>query len=179
MLPANSNHEPAHASQEAVAAPAGEATASVSPANKSTAARKDVPNVEADTFPPRHTHPEVVSQDRGGGRDAAIAGTQAPPVDTPIRQDEPVDAAVDGPQTVDGRRNSETPGAGAPAAGGGAHNPTPPAVSGDATPIVRIKPTDLRPFCRHKADLTKCGGYGKTHCHECLVAHAEAEGFAA
>lgn len=48
---------------------------------KSTAARKDVPNVEADTFPPRHTHPQVVSQDRGG-RDAVIAGTQAPPVDT-------------------------------------------------------------------------------------------------
>jgi uncharacterized protein (UPF0335 family) len=48
---------------------------------ESTAALKEVPNVEADTFPTRHTHPEVVSQNIGG-RDAVVAGTQALPVDT-------------------------------------------------------------------------------------------------
>jgi len=46
----------------------------------STAARKDVPNVETDTFPADHTHPQVVRQELGG-RDAVTAGTQAPPVE--------------------------------------------------------------------------------------------------
>lgn len=50
---------------------------------ESTAARMDVPNVEADTFPDaiRILGCEAVA----GGRDAAIAGSQAPPVDTTNR----------------------------------------------------------------------------------------------
>lgn len=59
---------------------------------KSTAVRKDAPNVEADTFPADHTHPQVVRQE-SGGRDAVTAGTQAPSVDTiPVPGNEAVEA---------------------------------------------------------------------------------------
>lgn len=37
----------------------------------------------------------------------------------------------------------------------------------------------IRPWCLHADDLSKCGGYGKTHCHSCLKAHADAEGLSA
>lgn len=37
----------------------------------------------------------------------------------------------------------------------------------------------IRPWCLHADDLTKCGGYGRKHCHPCLKAHADEVGDAA
>lgn len=37
----------------------------------------------------------------------------------------------------------------------------------------------IRPWCLHTDDLTKCGGYGRQHCHTCLKAHADEMGEAA
>lgn len=49
------------------------------------------------------------------------------------------------------------------------------APASSVVPITR----DIRPWCLHKNDLSKCGGYGRQHCHSCLKAHADESGEAA
>jgi len=54
--------------------------------------------------------------------------------------------------------------------------------SAPASPVVPTAADNarkIRPWCLHADDLTKCGGYGRVHCHPCLKAHADEVGEAA
>ena len=149
------------------------------------------PDSNSPEIPDSSTEPASAADPAGEGAGVALpADTQSTEAGTARRDNstegEPAPVVLDpeaattppASESTPVDTHSETPGAGAPAAAETVHTPISAAVLG-STPIVRISSKPIRPFCLHQDDLTKCGGYGKIHCHDCLKAHADAEGVSA
>lgn len=114
---------------------------------------------------PAASMPPGVVADQGGEGASVLPAAPIQPATANEAPSVANDANAGG-ENVDAAAHKAGDGAGAP-------SPAP-------STIVRLPPKKpLRPYCLQMHDLTKCGGYGKVHCHECLVAHADAEGLTA
>jgi hypothetical protein len=183
--------------ENTVGGPTAEGTDLASSADtESTAAGKDRHglNVSGSTpagpDAPMQAGRAVATAEPTQGPSGTRSGYRAPPVDTqPARKGgspdshvtEAADASAAAP--LPGEAQHTEPGDGVLGANPSmASEPATGEASAPASPVVPSAADNarkIRPFCLHADDLTKCGGYGRVHCHPCLVAHADEVGEAA
>lgn len=132
---------------------AGEAVALASPAP-----------IQPETANSTQPQGQSGKSDNAGGENEAVARS---PIDTGTAREEAV-AAVTNDDSVRRADASEM------ALGSDVET-----VAQNSTVVRLPPPKPLRPYCLSTHDLSKCGGYGKVHCHECLKAHAEGQGMSA